>query len=364
MRSQWRCVRTITVMHELELKFQVPQGAVAALRAELRRRGGHILRLSALYFDTPDLDLAKKGLSLRLRREGSAWMQTLKAEGSSTVHRLEHNVALRGNGAAAPAVDLRRHDGTEPGEALRKVIGGDADDGQLAVRYATDIKRLVCDLRLPGATVEVAFDEGTIRSGERSEVVCELELEYKSGALATLFELARLWQAYGNLCLNTRSKAARGVSLARDDGFGPPVKARKPRAVAGVSGTQFVRAVLRATLDQVLANASAVAAGSTDEEHIHQLRVGLRRLRTALRELAPLDERIDDDWEKPLARTFSLLGDARTASPPRARFGRCWNWPGHQARLDYRGERRPRCGGAGHALPGRAARPAWLRAAR
>jgi CHAD domain-containing protein len=126
-----------------------------------------------------------------------------------------------------------------------------------------------------------------------------------------LFELARLWRAYGNLWLNTRSKAARGVSLARDDGFGPPVRARKPQVFAGISATQFVRAVLRATLDQVLVNASAVAAGSTDEEHIHQLRVGLRRLRTALRELAPLDDRIVDDWEKPLAHAFALLGAAR-----------------------------------------------------
>lgn len=267
--------------------------------------------MTALYFDTPDFDLAKKGVSLRLRREGPAWMQTLKAEGSSTVHRLEHNVAVRGKGSAAPTLDLRRHDGTGPADVLRKVLGDDLEDGQLAMRYATDITRLVCDLRLPGATVEAAFDEGTIRSGERSTPVRELELEHKSGAIAALFELARLWQAYGNLVLDTRSKAARGVSLARDDGFGPPVKAHKPRVGADVGGTQFVRAVLRATLDQVLANASAVAAGSTDEEHIHQLRVGLRRLRTALRELAALDERIDDDWQKPLARTFSLLGDAR-----------------------------------------------------
>jgi inorganic triphosphatase YgiF len=298
-------------MSELELKFQVPPHAVAALRAELHRRGGHVVRMTALYYDTPGFDLAKKGLSLRLRREGAAWMQTLKAAGSSTVHRLEHNVALRANGAATPTLDLHRHDGTGPGEALRKLVGGDAQDAQLAVRYATDIERLVCDLRLPDAIVEAAFDAGTIRSGERSERICELELEYKSGAIATLFELARLWRAHGNLRLDTRSKAARGVSLARDDGFGPAVKARKPQVFAGIRGTPFVRAVLRVSLDQVLANASAVGAGSTDEEHIHQLRVGLRRLRTALRELAPLDARIAGDWEKPLAHSFALLGDVR-----------------------------------------------------
>ena len=39
-------------------------------------------------------------------------------------------------------------------------------------------------------------------------------------------------------------------------------------------------------LEQVLVNASEIAAGSSDAEHVHQLRVGIRRLRTAMRELA------------------------------------------------------------------------------
>ncbi len=68
---------------------------------------------------------------------------------------------------------------------------------------------------------------------------------------------------------------------------------------------------LQACLEQVLGNASEVAAGSVDEHHIHQLRVGLRRLRTALRELGSLSPGVDAAWEKPLAHTFALLGEFR-----------------------------------------------------
>src|SRR5262249_40645477 len=109
----------------------------------------------------------------------------------------------------------------------------------------------------------------------------------------------------------TVSKATRGTRLARNERYGPPVKASRPKVQPDMNGVQFVRAVLRATLDQVLANASEVAAGSSNEEHVHQLRVGLRRLRTALRELAPLDVQIDPKWEAPLAAAFRRLGDAR-----------------------------------------------------
>jgi CHAD domain-containing protein len=48
--------------------------------------------------------------------------------------------------------------------------------------------------------------------------------------------------------------------------------------------------VLASALQQVLANAREIALARHDDEHVHQLRVGLRRLRTALQELGKLGE--------------------------------------------------------------------------
>jgi len=45
---------------------------------------------------------------------------------------------------------------------------------------------------------------------------------------------------------------------------------------------QAWQAVLRNCADQILANASQIASGAHEAEHVHQLRVGLRRLRSAL----------------------------------------------------------------------------------
>jgi len=295
---------------ELELKFEVPENVIASLRAELRRHGAHVVTMAAHYYDTPDFELASQRVSLRLRREGRRWMQTLKAEGRSAVERLEHNVAVRGSHATPPALDVDRHNGTHAGSVLREALG-ETGLRRLAVRYSTEVARLACDLQLGETKIEAALDIGRIAVAERTIPICELELEHKEGPTGALFELAKSWSAFGGLWLSTVSKATRGTRLARNEHYGPPVKASRPKVQPDMNGVQFARAVLRATLDQVLANASEIAAGSSDEEHVHQLRVGLRRLRTALRELAPLDVRIDPQWEAPLAAAFRRLGDAR-----------------------------------------------------
>ena len=69
--------------------------------------------------------------------------------------------------------------------------------------------------------------------------------------------------------------------------------------------------MLRACLDQVLANATEVGEGHRTAESIHQLRVGIRRARTAWRELAPLGPSAGADWETPLVEAFRALGAFR-----------------------------------------------------
>lgn len=74
---------------------------------------------------------------------------------------------------------------------------------------------------------------------------------------------------------------------------------------------RFVQQAVAACLDPVLRNARELSAGSQDPDHVHQLRVGLRRLRTALRELPEFNARLDPGWEPVLARTFRELGEHR-----------------------------------------------------
>jgi inorganic triphosphatase YgiF len=318
---------------EIEFKFCIPPGRLKAVEAALKRGTVERTRLQARYFDTADQRLAAHGVVLRLRKEGARWVQTVKATGDNALHRLEHNVDL-GTESAAPQVDPQRHHGTPVGERLAKLLA-EGDDGIAALveRQSTDIVRLTRDVRVTGpggAVVEMALDVGKVvaHAGtpeQRESPVCELELELKSGDVRGLVSLARRWSQQHGLWFSTVSKAERGARLlAAQESVDAvnavkAVKAEPPRfATQHPDGRAVQQAVVASCLAQMLPNASEIAAGTAepaDEEQVHQLRIGIRRLRTALRELAPLDAEPEffqaAEWEPPLVEAFRALGELR-----------------------------------------------------
>jgi triphosphatase len=302
-------------MTEFELKLEVPAHCAEAVEAAVRNGPVVRQRLLARYFDTPDRLLAAQGVVVRLRKEGAQWVQTAKAPGGRPLERLEHNVDLTGR--ATPLLDLARHHGTPVGERIRRALKLTLTEAFPALEqvYQTDITRLSRIVSAGEASVEIAWDSGRITAntseGRRALPVHELELELKQGSPANTVELARFWcQAHG-LWLSSVSKSMKGQRLAEEQPFGAAVTAQAPRFGHRASGRAMAAGVLASCLDQVLANAGDVAGGCSDAEHIHQLRVGLRRLRTALRELGALIEGVDSAWEAPIVALFRALGEHR-----------------------------------------------------
>ncbi|MBX3607037.1 MAG: CYTH and CHAD domain-containing protein [Piscinibacter sp.] len=310
-------------MTETELKFQVPSARRRGVaEAVAGRSGGTRQRLQAVYLDTEDRALARCGVALRLRREGRRWVQTLKAAGSDRMQRLEHNVPRTGTTAAPPPVDPALHDGTPAGERLAAALR-EAPDAVLRPLYRTDVHRLARTLRTRGGTLEIAFDEGHLLAGERRLPVCELEIELLRGAPQAVLAQARRWVARHGLWLDVRSKAERGDLLARGEEVTPAAGATPPRLATAMPAREGRRGVIAACAEQVLANASQVASGGFRDEHVHQLRVGLRRLRTALR---LFDGTTPDPLADGAAALFRLLGAARDqaaiAAPLQAELAR------------------------------------------
>lgn len=302
-------------MTEFELKFQIDPAQRAAVEAAVARGKSQRMRLRARYFDTADGALAARRIVLRLRKEGGQWMQTAKAPTDDPLQRHEHNFELPAMGARdVPLPSIARHEGTPVGELIAKALeeaGHDAATVELIPLYGTDVWRTTREMRTGDALVELAFDRGEVRAGAHTHALCELEIELKHGSPQSMLELAQRWRNRYALWLDTVSKSARGERLAKGIEHGSPTKAKHPTLDSALTGRQIFRAVLNTCLAQILPNASEVAAGSTDAEHVHQLRVGIRRLRTALREMADLAPGIDPAWETALVDTFRTLGLGR-----------------------------------------------------
>ncbi len=313
---------------EIEFKFEVPAPRLKAVERAMRSGPTTRTHLQARYFDTADAALAAHGVVLRLRKEGTHWVQTAKAvvEGQGALHRLEHNVTLGAAEHGAHALpDVQRHAGSKVGKLIEQALGQGA--APLVETLGTDIWRLARIEQLGGTTVEMALDIGQVMGGvaadgvPRVSPVCELELELVEGRVEDLVTLAQGWARQHGLWFSTLSKAERGQRLMQPQ-ESYAVKAMPPRFAeeahagdASPSGLAVQRAVLAACLAQVLPNASEVAAGNQDEEVVHQLRVGIRRLRTALRELAvlspPQGPQFDAGWEPALTEVFHVLGQQR-----------------------------------------------------
>ncbi|WP_459615620.1 CYTH and CHAD domain-containing protein [Bordetella sp. 2513F-2] len=293
-------------MPEQELKLHVPAASAEGVLRELRKRAVSRLHLHALYFDTPERELARARIALRLRREGDHWVQTLKMPGADAITRLELNHPRPG-----PVLDLSVYAGTEVEAPLMAI------QGELGLRYETDIVRQLCQLRTRQGTLELAYDTGALRAGGLALPVSEVEFELLSGRPAAIFTAARAWQQRHGLVLDARSKSERGDALAtlaaRLAELGPDAQPEAQRRVAGfwaprpaqsvtlredMDAGQAMAAIAAECVDQIVRNAVPLAEVDTagvypagNSEHVHQLRVGMRRLRSAWR--------LFDGWIEP-----------------------------------------------------------------
>ncbi|ADN74768.1 adenylate cyclase [Ferrimonas balearica DSM 9799] len=197
---------------EVELKLllapETPVGALSSLEFPAALTQIKRASLGNAYFDTPDLALRQRDMGLRIRRRGDFREQTLKTAGrvEGGLHaRPEYNTEVSGE-----CPQLERFPDTLWSEKDREAI-----QSALAVQFHTDFERQQGELSLAdGVRVELALDSGTIRAGERSEVIAELELELISGEASALMPLARHLMSQWPLRLGLDSKAARGYRLA------------------------------------------------------------------------------------------------------------------------------------------------------
>jgi triphosphatase len=261
---------------EIELKLLAPPGVLDRLReapviVRHARNGGVARRLDAVYYDTPHRTLFRHGLSLRIRRSGNRYVQTLKR---APVH---GQPFVRGEWEASVASatpDLTSLPISEIGSPL-DAISADALDPI----FETKVQRRTQLLEFLGAVVEVAYDQGTIEAGERREPLNEVELEVKARNPTVLYDLGIELLVSAPLRIGTQSKADRGYDLAF--GLEPkPTRAITPAITAEHTVDDIVAELLGTCQHHLLAN-QAVAEDGRDHEGVHQMRVALRRLRTA-----------------------------------------------------------------------------------
>ncbi len=263
---------------EIEIKLSVEPGQANRLWSILARHPHPkpaTRRLFSVYYDTPDHKLKSNGVALRLRRQGKRWIQCVKSGGvaAAVLHRrTEHETMVAAQIPSFPAI-------IDAG--FGKLMAGKKMRGALQIAFTTDFRRSSTLISPRADTViEVSLDRGNIAAGGRSEPICEVELELKTGNTGALFDLAlEIAEALPSARLGHRSKAQRGYALA--DGLPyAPVKATTPPLSADMTVEDAFVAVALHCIAHLQDNEPGLLAGR-DPEFLHQARIALRRLRSS-----------------------------------------------------------------------------------
>jgi triphosphatase len=129
------------------------------------------------------------------------------------------------------------------------------------------------------AAIELTIDRGKIDNGHSSIPVCELELELKRGEKNRLFEVARTIERALAAQISLKSKAERGYELIDGCG-GAPVKAAPVQLLPSCNAREGFKVIGFSCLKQITDNVPAII--KADPEGVHQMRIGVRRLRAAM----------------------------------------------------------------------------------
>ncbi len=289
---------------EIELKLQLTPKTAKKLANHPLLAGIQPQKLHLLntYFDTPKLALQARRIAVRFRKKGWQWLLTVKsAEPASG------GLAMRSEweAQATPGIfDFSHVDADD----LRQFL--EQSTGELEPIFTTDFRRQIWNVPFGESLIELAVDRGNIESQGSATPICEIELELLSGKVDDIFGLTRKLQEQLDLHPAIASKAERGYNLYNK--VPPrPFKAKAATINGQMTPVEAFRSIALGCLEHFQRNEDGLLAGG-EAEFIHQARVALRRLRSAIKLFAPaLPPEFVTAYGQTWQTLASALGDAR-----------------------------------------------------
>ncbi len=292
---------------EVEIKFRADPATIRAVLDAPQLAGitvGPERDIVSIYFDTPSRELKRNGLTLRLRRKGrAAPVLGVKWDEETTENAFTRGEVEVRTPEQVPDIDLFE---PELRDRLKSVIG----EATLAPLFETRFKRRTAVVNHGRSRIELAVDDGVIIAGDRRLPLAELELELKTGTATDLVSCARMLAGEYGLSLQFEPKAGRGYRLL-EGAAARPQKALPVILPRTTSFDDLITAVISSSLMHFMANWTSLR-DSDAPESVHQLRVALRRMRSALgifRKVITLPEL--EDIRSEARRLASALGAAR-----------------------------------------------------
>jgi triphosphatase len=302
---------------EVELKFELDgRGAKEVRRHGLLEKAAHQTQsLTSVYFDTDDGEVNKAGYSLRVRRVGDCFTQTVKTNGGSA------GLFDRGEWEAPVdqmEPDLKALDWTPLGKL--KTL-----NRKVEPVVCSDVERTTWLIDRDGSVIEAALDSGTVSAGDEEAKFHELELELRAGKPKALFDFAQEMSRDVPLQVGVLSKEERGLMLA-EGGFGHEHKASVLNIDKSMDAGQAFALIVHECIRHFRLN-EALIMSEQNPKALHQARVALRRLRTAFSLFRPAIQQASlEPLRMELREFLTPFGEARNLDVFLDKYGDELGW--------------------------------------
>ena len=188
---------------EFELKFRSDADKIASIKEKY----GDFTTISmeTTYYDTPDRKLSERHCTLRRRMEN---------ETSVCTYKYPHKDGGRGEweveAASIEEGIIKLCDAGAGPELLYATVAG------LVEVCGARFTRLAAPLEVPGATVELALDQGVLLGNGKELPFAEVEVELKEGTDEAAIAFAKALAEEFGLVPEGKSKFARAMALAME----------------------------------------------------------------------------------------------------------------------------------------------------
>jgi inorganic triphosphatase YgiF len=291
----------------VRIKFEIASDQIDRLRNHLAQKP-HLKEppffetRQWVYYDTRDFSVREEGFALRVEAGKESILQLVEAP----------------NGAAYRYFnELKWQNPIEPNSMLRDEISVEILPAPLSgkisgtlrpiFRVEAETKRYV--VRHGASEITAIIVDGSASTESRTAGFSEVQLIVDGDQPSDLFAYIRGIDETIPRRLSSETEACRGYRLL--DGKNPDFVKRKPvKLEQGMSCAETFRIIAHECMHHIVANEPAMSAGNA--EALHQVRIGLRRLRVALSLFAPLCADTQVRTIKSEIKWFAaLLGPAR-----------------------------------------------------
>jgi inorganic triphosphatase YgiF len=162
-------------------------------------------KISSIYFDTPELQLLEAGVTLCIRHESHAWVQSISLSGATNfgLHEMWKWESLVHTGL--PDFTKIKH------PILIEFFSDKNIRSSLMPIFKTDVMRTLWQLAFEnGDQLELSLDSGLLTSNQQPEPINLFLLTLKAGNIGRVFDIALLLQKAIPLNIENASKAKRG----------------------------------------------------------------------------------------------------------------------------------------------------------